>query len=67
MCFIIRIEEQAGLFKGYYRIEDIKEANRLYNHLIEYPFRQDTVVKLFDDRLNILKSSLDLQPRGKRS
>ncbi len=65
MCFIIRIEERRGLFKGYFRMEDIIEAHRLYNHLIEHPIQEDTVVKMLDSRLNILKSSIAQKSKEK--
>ncbi len=59
MSFLVRVENQEGKIKSYFRVQDEAKAQDLYDSICPGCTRKGDVVRLLDDEFNIIKSNID--------
>lgn len=59
MSFLVRVENQEGRIKSYFRVQDEAKARDLYDSICPGCTRKGDVVMLLDDDFNIIKSNID--------
>jgi len=64
MCYWVRLEDKQGINRCSFRLDEEEEANSLYELIEQRYLTSNTVVKLLDDRLSTLQSSL--QPNANK-
>ncbi len=58
MGYLVRVEDEKGVFKLFFQAEELKNAYLLYNTVLNFPQNKDYKIKLFDRKLHIIESNV---------
>lgn len=58
MCYLIRVEDEKGFLKLFFRVEELKNAYQLYKRLLNLPINKGNQLKLLDTKLRIIESNV---------
>ncbi len=58
MDYLVRVEDEKGIFKLFFQAEGLKNAYQLYNDVLNIPHSKDYRIKLLNEKLQIIKSNV---------
>ena len=65
MSYLVRVENQDGKIKSYFRVQEEAKAQDLYESICPGCTKKGDVVRLLDEDFNIIKSNIDNFQQGK--
>jgi hypothetical protein len=67
MCYLVRVEDEKGIFKLFFRAEGIQSAYQLYKQLLNLPINKGYHIKLLDKKLHIIESNVAINSNREAS
>ena len=67
MCYLVRVEDEKGYLKLFFRVEGLTNAYKLYKRLLNLPINKGNQLKLLDKKLQIIESNVAINSNREAS
>ncbi len=67
MCYLVRVEDEKGYLKLFFRVEGMKNAYLLYKRLLNLPINKGNQIKLLNTKLKIIESNVAINSNREAS